>query len=90
MALDVVVSSTTVGDVPNNLLDINLIPTGSRKYRGTVVRGEEAAATPLTKNKKAAYTLVYPVETKDRTKKLSVQLDDFSGAIAEEKLIPIC
>ncbi len=90
MALEVVVSSTKVGDITSNLLDINLIPTGSRKYRGTVVRGAEAAATPLAKNAKAVFTLAYPVEAKDRTKALSVQLDDFSGAVAAEKLIPVC
>jgi hypothetical protein len=90
MAAEVVVATTKAGNSPGRLLDINLIPAGSRKYRGTIVRGEAEAMKSVKPNEKVAYTLVYPVEIKDKDRKLSIQFDDFSGAIAEEKLVSVC
>jgi hypothetical protein len=90
MALDVVVSTTKAGDSPGRLLDINLQPIGGRRYRGTIVAGEAAALKAVEPNEKVAYTLVYPVEIKDKNRKLAIELNDFSGSIADEKLVPIC
>ena len=90
MAMDVAVSNTKGGDAPGEFLDINLIPTGARLYRGTVMRGIEGAAKSPKANEKIEYTLVFPVEIKHKDKPLMVQLDDFSGAIADEKLVPVC
>jgi hypothetical protein len=90
MAMEVVVSTTKAGDSPGRLLDINLQPTGARRYRGTIIKGEDQANKDVKANEKVTYTLVYPVETKDKDRKLSVELNDFSGAISEEKLVAIC
>jgi hypothetical protein len=90
MALEVVVSTTKKGDSPGRLLDINLQPTGARRYRGTIVVGELEALKAVEPNEKIAYTLVYPVEINDRDRKLAIELNDFSGNISEEKLVPIC
>jgi hypothetical protein len=90
MSAEVTVWSATAGNSPGRLLDIDLIPTNSRNYRGTIVAGEVEAMKDVKVNEQVSYTLVYPVETKDKDKKLLLELDDFSGAIAEEKLIPVC
>lgn len=90
MAMEVTVSTSKPGNSPGRLLDINLQPTGARRYRGTIVKGEVQANKNVKANEKVTYTLVYPVEVKDKDRKLSVELNDFSGELSEEKLIPIC
>ncbi len=90
MAMKVVVSTTKAGNSPGRLLDINLQPTGVRRYRGTIVKGAREASKDLQPSQQVAYTVVFPVEIKDKDRKLAAELNDFSGAIAEEKLVPVC
>jgi hypothetical protein len=89
MAAEVVVSNTEGGS-PGLLLDINLQPTGARRYRGTVIKGEFHASQTLKPNEKATYTVGFPVELKDKGRELSIELNDFSGAVSAEKLIKVC
>jgi hypothetical protein len=90
MSLAVEVSNTGGTPAASTYLDINLIPKGSRKYRGTIIRGESEAAKTLKPNETVAFTLVYPIELKDKAKAMSVQLADFGRGPSEDLLVPIC
>jgi hypothetical protein len=87
MAVEVVVSNTRGGSAPGRLLDINLQPTGARRYRGTIVRGEVDAQKDLEANVSVRYTVAFPVELKDKAKPLSIELADYGGGGPEDDLL---